>query len=196
LGAGFDTRALRLGFLQKIPIIEIDHPDTAKVKINILKKELGELPSNICWIQIDFNHQSLDDLTQDQELHFDKPTVVILEGVTNYLNKESIDRTFKFVKKFPSNSYLIFTYIDRLVLDCPNAFIGTEKIFRNLTKNEECWTFGFTPEKLPEYLAQFQLNLLEDLGAKEYRKKYMPNRKTKGYEFYRVAFVGDCKSGG
>jgi|SRR5208337_3795114 len=29
LGAGFDTRALRLGFLNTISIIEIDHPDTS-----------------------------------------------------------------------------------------------------------------------------------------------------------------------
>ena len=29
LGAGFDTRALRLKFLDKIPVIEIDHPNTA-----------------------------------------------------------------------------------------------------------------------------------------------------------------------
>lgn len=30
LGAGFDTRALRLDYLKNIPVIEIDHPDTSK----------------------------------------------------------------------------------------------------------------------------------------------------------------------
>ncbi|HYC28246.1 MAG TPA: SAM-dependent methyltransferase, partial [Chitinophagaceae bacterium] len=33
LGAGYDTRALRLDFLQHIPVIEIDHPNTSKLKV-------------------------------------------------------------------------------------------------------------------------------------------------------------------
>src|SRR5437773_12417079 len=32
LGAGFDTRGLRLNFLSSIPVIEIDHPNTARKK--------------------------------------------------------------------------------------------------------------------------------------------------------------------
>ena len=36
LGAGFDTRALRLNSLSNIPVIEIDHPNTARKKTSIL----------------------------------------------------------------------------------------------------------------------------------------------------------------
>lgn len=38
LGAGFDTRASRLEFLKDIPVTEIDHPNTARHKIETLKK--------------------------------------------------------------------------------------------------------------------------------------------------------------
>jgi methyltransferase (TIGR00027 family) len=44
LCAGFDTRTLRLDFLHSVPVIEIDHPDTAKLKIEKLEETLGQLP--------------------------------------------------------------------------------------------------------------------------------------------------------
>jgi methyltransferase (TIGR00027 family) len=50
LGAGFDTRALRLDFLRGIPVTEIDHPATAGFKINILKKINGRLPENVRYL--------------------------------------------------------------------------------------------------------------------------------------------------
>jgi len=191
LGAGFDTRALRLDLLHSVPVIEIDHPDTAKFKIDKLKEALGQLPQNVSYLQTDFNKQSLEDLASEHHLNLNIPTTIIWEGVTNYLTQQAVDKTFEFVKKFTIGSHIIFTYINKLVLDNPRSFVGTEKVLKNLSKNEECWTLGLKPEELSGYLTRFHLVLIEDLGAAEYRDKYMPDRKeiSKGYEFYRVAFA-------
>lgn len=191
LGAGFDTRTLRLDFLHSVPVIEIDHPDTAKLKIEKLEEALGQLPQNVSYFQIDFNKQSLEDLASEHNLNFNIPTTIIWEGVTNYLTQQAADKTLEFVEKFTIGSYIIFTYVNKLVLDNPRSFIGTEKVFKNLSKNEECWTLGFKPEELSGYLVRFHLILLEDLGAAEYRDRYMSDRKeiSRGYEFYRVAFA-------
>jgi methyltransferase (TIGR00027 family) len=191
LGAGFDTRALRLNFLKGIPVIEIDHPDTLRFKMNKLKERLENLPQHVRYIPIDFNQQSLNDLAGEYHLNFNILTTVIWEGVSNYLNQQAIDKTFEFITKFPQGSYIIFTYIDKLVLSNRQSFIGTEKLFKNLNKNEECWTFGFDPDELSDYLLRFNLTLLVDWGADKYRAKYMLDRKEilKGYEFYRVTFA-------
>lgn len=191
LGAGFDTRTLRLDFLHSVPVIEIDHPDTAKLKIEKLEEALGQLPQNVSYFQIDFNKQSLEDLASEHNLNFNIPTTIIWEGVTNYLTQQAADKTLEFVEKFTIGSYIIFTYVNKLVLDNPRSFIGTEKVFKNLSKNEECWTLGFKPEELSGYLVRFHLILLEDLGAADYRDRYMSDRKeiSRGYEFYRLAFA-------
>jgi hypothetical protein len=68
-------------------------------------------------------------------------------------------------------------------------FIGAEKLLKDLEGIEERWTFGFLPDELPGYLSNFGLVLVEDLGATEYRQKYLPGRTEKGYEFYRVAMA-------
>jgi methyltransferase (TIGR00027 family) len=189
LGAGFDTRALRLKFLDAVPVIEIDHPDTSNFKLNIIRRMSGGLPPKIRYCQIDFNKQNLDELARQQKFDFDKPTTFIWEGVTNYLNRESIDKSFSFFTKFPTNSYVIFTYVDKDMLDNPGNYLGGEKILNDLKNIEEPWTFGFNSDELPAYLGKFNLLLLKDLGADEYRGMYIPHRTEKGYEFYRVAMA-------
>ncbi|OIV41994.1 class I SAM-dependent methyltransferase [Flavobacterium johnsoniae] len=189
LGAGFDTRAVRLDFLKTIPVIEIDHPNTSNYKAEIYKKRIGQIPKNVTFLQIDFNKQSLDQLAIEHHLDFSKPTVVIWEGVTNYLTEEAVKSTFAFISKFAQNSSVIFTYVHKDILDNPESFLGGKKLLEDLERLEEHWTFGFKPEELPQYLNLFNLQLLEDLGADEYRQKFLPNRSEKGYEFYRTVFA-------
>ncbi len=191
LGAGYDTRALRLNFLKNISIIEIDHPNTSNIKIKRLKNTIDNLPANVKYYQLDFKKQNLTDLANKHNLNLDIPTTIIWEGVTNYLNQEAVNKTFEFIQKFSDKTYIIFTYIDKLVLKNPEAFQGTEKLFKNLKKNEEPYTFGIQPDKLSEYLNEFDLTLIENKSADEYRNKYLPERTNlnKGYEFYRVAYA-------
>ena len=189
LGAGFDTRASRLDCLQSIPVIEIDHPNTSNFKIDTYKEHIGHLPGNVTYCKIDFNTQSLDDLARKYHFDFTKPTTIIWEGVTNYLNTEAIDNTFAFISKYPNGSYVIFTYVDKEIFDKPGTFFGGEKLLKDLENIEERWTFGFSPDELSNYLFNFGWTLVEDLGATEYRQKYLPDRMEKGYEFYRVAMA-------
>lgn len=191
LGAGFDTRALRLPFLKQLPVIEIDHPNTAALKTSTLRALPGQLPANIRYLQIDFNTQSLEALLQEHQVDVNIPTTIIWEGVTNYLTQEAIDHTFSILEKFIHGSYVIFTYVHKQVLEQPDTFFGATKLLKDLEDIEERWTFGFDPEDLSSYLNQFNYTLLEDAGAADYREKYIPERVSllKGYEFYRLAFA-------
>lgn len=189
LGAGFDTRALRLDFLQSIPVIEIDHPNTSNFKAGVYKNHLKTLPERIHFYQIDFNKQSLDELGALHHFDFTIPTTVIWEGVTNYLTADAVKKTFLFISKFAKNSHVIFTYIHEGILKNPSSFLGGEKLLKDLNNLEEKWTFGFEPSELQDYLNQFDMKLVEDLGAAKYRERYLPNRSENGYEFYRTAIA-------
>lgn len=192
LGAGFDTRAMRLPFLKGMPVLEIDHPNTSDYKLDVFKKNNIQSPSNISYLQIDFNKQGLLEFAIEKNIDFSIPTVIIWEGVTSYLSSEAIDRTFEFFQRFATGSSVIFTYLHRLALDDSNAFKGVAQMKKLLKKKEENWTFGFYPEKLSSYLQTYGLTLYEDNGAVEYRNMYMPERKSllSGFEFHRIAFVG------
>jgi methyltransferase (TIGR00027 family) len=189
LGAGFDTRGLRLDFLKDVKVIEIDHPDTSNFKRARLHKHVKKFPVNILFYQADFNKQSLDEVAAHSKIDFNVPTTLIWEGVTNYLTRTSIDATFRFTRNLTRDFNIIFTYIEKAVLDSPAGYEGAEKVRDILKHNEENWTFGFNPEELPGYLSRYDLKIIEDVNAAEYRKKYMPERReiNSGYEFYRVA---------
>jgi methyltransferase (TIGR00027 family) len=189
LGAGFDTRAQRLPFLKNVAVIEIDHPDTSAFKVSKLKETLPDLPANVRYLQIDFNKQTLGELALKSKIDLNIPTVYIWEGVTNYLPKEAIDKTFSFVQKSAKGSSIIFTYINKKVLENPAAYRGVDKVKKYLEDSDERWQYGFNPEEMPAYLNNFGLVLKSDSGAEEFRTKYMGDRKNWnwGYEFYRVA---------
>lgn len=191
LGAGFDTRALRLPALQRVNVLEIDHPDTSARKQLFLRKTVQPLPAHVRFLSIDFNQQGLAELFRQRGIVISQPTVVLWEGVTNYLERAAVDAVLRLVGRFPKGSAIIFTYIHRGVLEEPAAWHGAEKLIAELDSIEERWTCGFLPEELPEYLRGCGLRLVEDQGAAEYRQRYMPERTEllKGYEFYRVAMA-------
>jgi O-methyltransferase involved in polyketide biosynthesis len=77
------------------------------------------------------------------------------------------------------------------VLTDPSDFEGAAQILIAVTSTGEPWTFGIRPEALARYLEQRGLGLREDLGATDYRARYMGERakRMRGYEFYRVALA-------
>jgi methyltransferase (TIGR00027 family) len=189
LGAGFDTRAMRLDRIKQLPVIEIDHPNTAALKKTALQQGGKTLPANVAYWQIDFNKESLDELAARHHLDFNKVTTVIWEGVTNYLDAAAIDNTFKFISRFKTGSFVIFTYVHNDILTAPSKFIGGEKLLNDLKAIDEQWTWGLLPEQIPGFLQRFNLQVIEDTGAADYRERYMPERSEDGYEFYRVVFA-------
>ncbi|RFS18895.1 SAM-dependent methyltransferase [Chitinophaga silvatica] len=187
LGAGFDTRCLRLPFLKNIKVIEIDHPLTAAYKLERLSKR--HIPEKVFYHQIDFNKQSLDQLSVINNFNFSLPTTIIWEGVTNYLTQEAIDNTFEFLKRFAPGSTVLFTYVNQQLLDDPSSYFGGTKLLEDVSNIEEKWLTGFYPSQLASYLKKYHFELMDDQGAETYRQHYLPDRTEAGYEFYRVASV-------
>jgi methyltransferase (TIGR00027 family) len=189
LGAGFDTRGARLGFLESAPVIEIDHPNTSARKSSMLQKAGKHYPAHIKLAQIDFNRQSLETLAAEHAIDYSLPTAILWEGVTNYLDPPAIDSTFAWISRFAPGSYIIFTYVHKQVLSDPSVFYGGTRLLQDLNAIQERWTFGFDPSEVATYLNRFGFALLEDLGAAQYRNQYIPHRTERGYEFYRVAIA-------
>jgi O-methyltransferase involved in polyketide biosynthesis len=88
-------------------------------------------------------------------------------------------------------SRILFTYVDRAVLDDGGAFEGARRLFAHLDRVGERWTFGLAPAELPAYLDGRGLRLLEELGSVEYRRRTLGERPSllRGYAFYRLALA-------
>jgi O-methyltransferase involved in polyketide biosynthesis len=114
----------------------------------------------------------------------------IWEGVTNYLNRASVDATFETFSHAVPGSRVIFTYVhaDAIAGRFPSP--GLSNLLGRLRRIGEAWTFGFRPETVPDYLAQRGFRLIADLSAAEYRARYRPRpERPEGYEFYHAVLA-------
>ena len=187
LGAGFDTRAFRLPAAQRATTFELDHPETSHAKQAVLRKN-GPLSNRVRFITLDFNCQSVAGVLAQAGFDYTQPACFVWEGVTNYLSAEAIDHVLRQVQETAPGSTLIFTYIDRAVLDNPHRFFGAAKLIARLKSYGEPWTFGFFPEQLSAYLAARGFQLLNNLSVADvWRRAGKSDAQTRGYEFYWLA---------
>lgn len=190
LGAGFDCRPYRLHGMGKAQVFEVDHPNTSRAKQARLQAVLGRLPASVRFVALDFNRQSLDQGLREAGLDLARPVFFLWEGVTQYLDAAAVDATFRYVSAAAPGSQILFTYVDRRVLEPESGYAGIEAISSALANAAEPWIFGFDPAGLPHYLEARRLDLVSDLGAAAYRALYLERAdRLRGYEFYRVALA-------
>jgi O-methyltransferase involved in polyketide biosynthesis len=83
----------------------------------------------------------------------------------------------------------VFTYVHGGLLDQTVTFHGGEQMMDNVRRLGEPWTFGLRPEAVGAFVARCGLRLREDLGADEYRRRYLGDHAWPGYAFYRIAIA-------
>jgi methyltransferase (TIGR00027 family) len=190
LGAGFDSRAWRLPELSGLPVFEVDHPSTAAEKSARLQA-LGADPSRVVSVAVDFDRDRLPERLAAAGFDYSKVTFIVWEGVTNYLTENAVLSVFAWAGTLAEESRLAFTYIHRRVLTDPTSFEGAARIMLAVSSVGEPWTFGLCPETIARSLMPFGLQLIEDLGADDYRARYFRKKAAKmhGYAFYRAALA-------
>ncbi|MFC1787429.1 class I SAM-dependent methyltransferase [Halobacteriota archaeon] len=191
LGAGLDSRPYRISGINKTRVFELDLPSIQNFKKKRLIKILGSLPSHVTFVPIDFNNQTLDDVVTSKGLDILKPTFFIWEGVTQYITQEAVDSTLKYVSKTCPGSRIVFTYIQKSVIDGTSDLEGADALMKLSKKAKAPWLFGLEPSNIKEFLGQYNLSLIEDVGASYYQEKYLKpiGRNLNVFEVERIAFA-------
>lgn len=114
LGAGYDSRALRLNDYIKHGIWEFDFPATQRRKKFYLRNEQTK-GAEVHYCEVDFMKESLAEIFVHAKLE-KRPTLVLWEGVSMYVTKEVVRSTIEAVRDyFGKGSYLIYDYWQTLV---------------------------------------------------------------------------------
>jgi len=180
LGAGADSRAFRIPGIESIPYFELDLPEVLKFKRSKINKKIGELPSNVSLVPIDFNSQDIGEELKKAGYALSSKTFFIWEGVTQYISKEAIDNTLKYVAQAPTGSKIVFTYVLESFINGSYIPDGLNSLYKTMLKKKNpLWHCGFEPAEMPGYLSKFPLSLIEDVGHQEFLERYI---KPKGRE--------------
>jgi methyltransferase (TIGR00027 family) len=187
LGAGLDSRAYRKEIYQGISkIFEVDHPATQAGKIERVKKVFGEIPSHVTYIPIDFTNETLEKIIN---YGFDRSlkTLFIWEGVTPYLNIESIDITLAWIHTNSAcDSAIIFDYQE---MSGRLANIRRDILFKIVSRiSDEKDVFGFEKGEIEKYLNQRGYKNVKDVNADQLTSLYCKgsNRHRKVGRIYSI----------
>lgn len=190
LGAGYDTRPYRLT-RQRVQFVEVDRPPTQQYKRQLLSQVPGLSTKPVDYVPLDFFSQQPSSVIPAHLLQEYYKTLIIWESATNNLTSSLGDTLFKYFQGYPSGTRVIFTYVDKQVLENPRSFFGAGNIANVLRNINEQWNIALEPASLQDFLASYNMELLYNMNSTEYRHLYFGKRadKMKGYEFYWVAMA-------
>lgn len=160
LGAGFDSRALRLKEAQVTKIFEVDRPVHMEEKKKRVKAILGELPPHVVYIGIDFLVETLEDLKRKLvEGGYDPQgkSLYVMEGLVSHLTDESVSDLFRFISaNSGEGSSLLCTY--------PHGDMAAA--LEGIRAGSEP-TFGLNPPQMAEFLAERGFGQIKNLTLDE-----------------------------
>src|SRR5262249_23581783 len=111
-------------------------------------------------------------------------TLFLWEGVTNYLDEPTVDATLRYVSR--AGRALLFTYVDRAVIDGRTAFMGGPESVEYVKRLGEPVPFGFAPSELPAYLAARGLPPEQALPLSQAARRYYSGEDPPVSAYYHV----------
>ncbi|MGA2110580.1 MAG: SAM-dependent methyltransferase [Anaerolineales bacterium] len=196
LGAGLDSRAYRPPLLGgAVKTFEVDHPATQAAKMERVQAVLGNLPASVIYVPVDLNSETLDKLLASG---FDRSakTLFIWEGVTLYLQGETIDAALAWVRENACpGSVIIFDYQDTSTLGRRNlAYV----LLNRLSAEER--VFGIEKGKIGPFLQRRGFTHMVNADADEINRLYCTgaNAHRRAAAYYSIvhAEVGVVKGQG
>lgn len=191
LGAGYDSRAYRLPAMASVRVFEVDHPATQAAKNRLIHAHVQpDRRAHVRFVPVDLVRDDLGSALRAAGFAALERTVVVWEGVTNYLTDAAVDTTVRRIAELTATaSRLIFTYVDRAALTGTGGYSGVDEWHAAVRKSGEPWTFGFAPAELPGYLAERGMRLILDESARDAADRYLAplGRNEPAATFYRIA---------
>jgi len=177
MGAGYDTRAYRFAKLNKgTKIFELDIAPTQNQKKIYLKKARIDIPQSVKLVPIDFNQESLGNVLEKAGFDIQEKTLFIWEGVTYYLDAESVDATLNFVSgSAHADSMIAFDYTLSLSEENLSDYYGAKEFAQTMKEHHaaEELTFSIREGEIGSFLESRNLKMLEHLDNQEIEKKFL-----------------------
>ncbi|MCX4095940.1 SAM-dependent methyltransferase [Nocardia sp. alder85J] len=167
LGAGLDTRGVRLAAPRGVPDFELD-----KLSNLAVKRRRIRLPDTVFAVPVDFAVDDLGAVLAAAGWQSGSRTVFVWEGVTQYLTEAAVRSTLAALAGVAPGCTLGFTFVQRDFLDGTDLY-GAPKMRQRFVTRDAIWKFGLAPAAVPELLAEYGWQQTEQVGAAEYRTRYL-----------------------
>jgi methyltransferase (TIGR00027 family) len=203
LGAGYDMRAYRLELPSSLKVFEVDQQEVQDIKKSKIPSDLLA-SSSTAYVSVDFNTQTVTEQVTKAGFQTGQPTIVTLEGVTQYVPKEAIAATLKEVGALcgPGSTIFVSYGVDAIETDppaiCGQGYPNPEGKVQTLMKLAsavgEPWIAFYRPDEIKAVLSSCGFQVTSDTCFEDVNEKYFgsvgrkqPPEKTMNLERFAVA---------
>jgi methyltransferase (TIGR00027 family) len=175
LGAGLDTFAYRNPF-PSLRVFEVDFPATQQWKHELLAESKIDIPGNLIYVPLDFEHKTLAEGLAEAGFDAGAPAFFGWLGVVPYLTLDAFRSTLETIGKLPAGTAVSFDYVfspDTLSLE-------RRKIFDTLAKRVEAagepFRLFFAPDELDKELRRTGFQRIEQVDSDGLNELYFKDR--------------------
>ncbi len=187
LGAGLDSRGWRLPGVDRARVFEVDHPETQAAK-RARVATVGAAAA-VTFVSVDLAGDQLAPKLSEASFAPAERSVVVWEGVTNYLDEAAVDRTLRVLAALMSEgSLLVMTYVLPGLLGGAEGSREAVRWAGRVRRVGEVFTFGSEPAAMAQRLAAhgFVVNADESTAEAALRLAEGGARREAGSTLYRV----------
>ena len=172
LGAGLDSRAMRMKELSAVEVYEVDHPSTQRYKLARLARcPAPPLARALARVAVDFERDRLDQALPAAGFRADVPAIWVWEGVTVYLTRQAIQGTLRVVRALSApGSRIALTYFRDGAVPAWAVRVAAGL----LAAAGEPLRAAITPGEMAALLAEAGLALRSDESTLDWGARYWP----------------------
>jgi methyltransferase (TIGR00027 family) len=177
LGAGYDTFVVRQpAWARKIEIVEVDRAEIQEDKRAKLTAARFRVPTNVRFVSIDFELETLASGLARNGVPLDVPTFFSWLGVTMYLTEPAIDAVLSTVAGAPAGSEIVFTFAPADPSTGGPATPELSGLASLAATAGEPWRTYFAPDQLLAKLRALGFSKAELLDTDDAERQYFAGR--------------------
>lgn len=195
LGAGYDSRYLRIEEFHDARVFELDLESTQQIKKALTRRLMGRLPRNVTYVPIDFSQDSVTDKLIGAGFVRHKKTLFIWEGVTLFLNEDIIAETLGRLKELGSNNRITFDFVPTELIDDATEYEGNRQLVHLCASIKEPLTFGCSPERMRALLNSVGYHNVNITSMREANLMYSGTANIEDSYYFTTAETGESSNG-
>ncbi len=176
LGAGLDTFAYRNPFAS-LRVFEVDFPATQEWKRGLLSQAGIEVPENLTFVPMDFEHQKLASGLKDAGFDPARPAFFGWLGVVPYLTRNAFRATVADIAALPAGTGVSFDYVFPPESLSPRRRMVFDGLAQRVASAGEPFRLFFSPEGLESELRTAGFHRIVRADAHRLNQLYFASRE-------------------
>ena len=181
LGAGYDSRAYRYSTINHgTTIFELDITPTQNRKKDCLAKARIDISPQVRFVPINFREVSIPEVLEKGGFNPQEKTLFLWEGVSYYLDTESVIETLAVVSQSAHHeSSIAFDYTITVPEKKLNDCFGVREFSKTMKEHHESeeLLFSIDDGKIESFLELRGLKILDHLDNKEIEQRFLLDDK-------------------